>query len=321
MQAAPFYLDCDPGVDDALALAYLLATPRVDLVGVGTVSGNTSSAQAARNALDLLGVAGRDEVPVAVGAHDHLDHPYDGGAPHVHGANGIGGVELPRSPREPIDSDAADLLIALSHEYAGALRVLAIGPLTNLAIALERDPSLPRRIAAITIMGGAGNAPGNITAVAEANVFNDPPAAAAVVAADWDLTIVPLDVTLEHTLSETDRESLLTSENPLASAVGSILDHYFDFYLPLYGERRCALHDPMAAAIAVGGATPARAPRVSVVVDATHGPGRGQTIIDLRGQRLGPRDHEGSHPRVVLELAEPLGPHLVRTLRELPTQK
>ncbi len=321
MPAVPLYIDCDPGVDDALALAYLLATPAVNIVGVGTVSGNTSAAQAARNALDLLGVAGRDDIPVAVGAHDHLDHPYDGGAPHVHGDNGFGGVELPRSPRDPVDVDAVDLLLELSHRYAGALRIVAIGPLTNLALALERDPSLPGRVAEITIMGGAGSAPGNITPVAEANVYNDPPAAAAVVGASWDLTIVPLDVTLEHTLSEADRRVLVDSGNPLVSAVGSILDHYFDFYRPLYGERRCALHDPMAAAVAVGAATPVRAPRVSVVVDATHGPGRGQTIVDLRDQRLGPRDHDGAHPRVVLELAEPLGPHLVQTLLAMPAQK
>ncbi|MFT4211071.1 MAG: nucleoside hydrolase [Microbacterium sp.] len=310
----PVYLDCDTGVDDSLALAYLLASPAVELVGVGTVSGNTAAAQAARNTLDLLALAGRDGIPVAVGAHDHLDHPYDGGAPHVHGDNGIGGVVLPRADAEPDPRTAAQLLVDLSHTYAGRLHVLAIGPLTNLAHALAADPSLPDRVAAVTVMGGAALVPGNISAVAEANVYNDPQAAAALLAADWDVTLAPLDVTLEHTLSEEQRRMLLADERPFVRALGSILDHYFDFYLPLYGQRMSALHDPLAAVLAAGAFTPTRAPRVPVVVDTGTGPGRGQTIADLRGQRLGPRDHDGVRTRVVLALDAPVAEHLVEVI-------
>ncbi|MBZ4488455.1 nucleoside hydrolase [Microbacterium sp. cx-55] len=310
----PVYLDCDTGVDDTVALAYLLASPAVEVVGIGTVSGNIDAAQAARNTLDLLALAGHADIPVAVGAHDHLDHPYGGGARHVHGENGIGGVELPRAAAEPDPRGAAQLLVDLSHTYEGRLHVLTIGPMTNLAHALELDPTLPGRVAEVTAMGGAALAAGNITPVAEANVYNDPQAAAALVGADWNVTLVPLDVTLDHTLDEDQRRMLLASPHPFVRAVGEILDHYFDFYLPTYGVRSCALHDPLAAVIAAGGSQPTRAPRVPVEVDVSHGPGRGQTIADLRGQRLGVRHHDGARTRVVLEVDAPIGPHLVETI-------
>lgn len=310
----PVYLDCDTGVDDAVALAYLLGSPLVELVGIGTVSGNTSAAQATRNTLDLLALDGRDDIPVAVGAHDHLARAYGGGAARVHGGNGIGGVELPRARREPDRRTAAELLLHLSHEYDGRLHVLTIGPATNIALALRADPTLVDRVAAVTSMGGAALVPGNITPVAEANIFNDAEAAGALLAADWDVTLVPLDVTMEHTLSDDDRQTLLRSERPLAGALGEMLDHYLDFYIPVYGERRCALHDPLAAILAAGGLTPTRAPRVPVQVDSTEGPGRGQTIVDLRGQRASVRDHDDVRTRVVLEVDAPVSAHLMAAL-------
>ncbi|WP_460776550.1 nucleoside hydrolase [Microbacterium sp. GXF7504] len=310
----PVYLDCDPGVDDSLALAYLLASPNVEVVGIGTVSGNTSAAQAAQNALDLLALAGRPDIPVALGAHDHVDHPYGGGAAWVHGENGVGGVELPRATTALDPRSAAQLLIDLSHEHAGRLVLLTIGPLTNIAQALEADPTLPSRISHAVAMGGAAHVPGNITPVAEANVYNDPQGAEALLGADWDVTLVPLDVTMEHVLTEAQRQRLLASERPFVRAIGEILDHYFDFYLPTYGERASALHDPLAAVIAAGALAPSVAPRVPVQVDTSWGPGRGQTIADLRGQRLGPRDHDGVRTLVVLRMDGPVGEHLVDTI-------
>ncbi|WP_375386020.1 nucleoside hydrolase [uncultured Microbacterium sp.] len=310
----PVYLDCDTGVDDAVALAYLLRSPHVDVVGIGTVSGNTSAAQAARNTLDLLGLAGVDSIPVAIGAHHHSSHEYAGGAAHVHGDNGIGGVELPRSAREPEDVTAVELLIDLSHRYEGRLHLVTIGPLTNIIEALAADPTLPTRIAGVATMGGAASVPGNITPVAEANIFNDPAAADALLTAEWDVTLVPLDATMEHTLSEDDRVTLAEASDPLLRAVGAMLDHYFEFYLPTYGVRTSALHDPLAAVIAAGGTTITRGPRVPVRVDTTHGPGRGQTIADLRGQRLGDRDHPEARTRVVLEVDGSISAHLMEVL-------
>lgn len=317
LSATPLYLDCDTGVDDSLALAYLLASPEADLVGVGSVSGNIDARQGAVNTLDLLALAGRPDVPVAVGAHDPLAGSYDGGAPSVHGRNGVGDVALPPSGREVAGESAVELLLRLSHEHAGALRVVAVGPLTNLALALRADPTLPARVRDLTIMGGAALHPGNVTPVAEANIAKDPEAAAEVLAADWDVTLVPLDVTMADVLEESDRKALLEAGTALAPWLGEVLDLYFGFHVDTFGRRCSALHDPLAAAIATGGVTPTLAPRVPVVVDATAGPGRGQTVCDLRGRYAGYPDVPGARTRVVLATDAPLTPHLMERLLTL----
>ncbi|WGW11619.1 nucleoside hydrolase [Saxibacter everestensis] len=313
--APPFYLDCDTGIDDALALGYMLASPEADLIGIGTVSGNVSAADGARNTLDLLELAGHSGIPVALGAHDPQAGSFGGGAPHVHGRNGVGDVELPASKAELAPETAAELLIRLAHENPGRLRVLAVGPLTNIAEALRLEPELPRLVEDITIMGGAALAPGNITTVAEANIANDPEAAADVFAAEWNVTLVPLDVTMTNVLEESQRQELLSEEHPFPKALGDMLGYYFQFYLNQFGRACSALHDPLAAAIAVGGIQVDTAPVVHVEVDATSGPGRGQTICDMRGRYMGYPEQPGARCRVVLSLAEEFPPHLVDTLR------
>nr|WP_209068238.1 nucleoside hydrolase [Arthrobacter pigmenti] len=307
-------MDCDTGIDDALALAYLLATPSVDLRGIGTVSGNVSASVGAENTLKLLSMAGFSTIPVAVGLHHPQAGEFGGGAPHVHGHDGVGGVFLPGSGSAVVTETAAEMLVRLAHEHAGSLRVLAIGPLTNIAEALRLDPRLPELVAEITIMGGAALVPGNISAVAEANIRNDPEAAREVFAAPWSITLVPLDVTMSNALEEEHATQLLASSLPLVHALGEMLAHYSGFYEGIFGRRCCAMHDPLAAAIAVGSVALRTAPVVSVDVDTTSGPGRGQTVCDLRGQYLGYPVQAGAHCRVVLELEEQFAPHLVERL-------
>ena len=314
MAPRPIYFDCDTGIDDALALVYLMASPEISLAGIGTVSGNIDAKRAAGNTLDLLALGGRTDVPVAVGAMDPLTHSFGGGVPHIHGHNGVGEVELPHAVRKPEAESAADMLVRLAHQYPGELDVVAIGPLTNLAVALKQDPSIAELVHEVIIMGGAALVPGNLSAVGEANIYNDPEAAQVVMEAPWQVIMVPLDVTLENTFEESDRESLAASESELNRALADILDLYFDFYVGEYDRRMCALHDPLAAAIATGQITATRAPNVPVVVDDTQGPGRGQTICDLRYQRNGPKDVDGAHVRVVLETDQPLGPVLLERL-------
>jgi len=312
--AIPLYLDCDTGIDDALALGYLLASPRAKLLGIGSVSGNVSAAVGTGNTLDLLALAGREDIPVANGAHDPLVGEFAGGAPHVHGANGVGGVELAPATATPAAESAAEMLVRLAKENPGTLHVLAIGPLTNLALALRLEPKLPELVSHVTIMGGAAMVPGNITPAAEANIANDAEAAAIVLAADWDITLVPLDVTMDNVFEEEHRQQLLASGQPMATALGGMLGYYYDFYTPQFGRPCSAMHDPLAAAIAVGAVAVDRAPRVNVQVDTTDGPGRGQTICDLRGRYRGFPDQDGARTRVVLTLAEEFSPHLVDTI-------
>ena len=270
----PLFLDCDTGVDDALALAYLLDVPHVDLVGIGTVSGNTDSTTAALNTAALLGMCGRS-VPVAVGAHDPLGGVYGGGAPHVHGVNGVGGVDLPAGVAAAEDP-AAELLVRLARSYAAGPRrldVLAIGPLTNLAVALELEPRLPELIGTLTIMGGAVWEPGNVSPVAEANVHNDAEAARRVLTAGFDLVLVPLDVTRQHRFDDADGDRFIAAGDPLRVALGTMLHRYIDFYETVDHVRRAPLHDPLAAAIAAGEVEPTvRETALDVVVDgAEHG--------------------------------------------------
>ncbi|WP_309080443.1 nucleoside hydrolase [Zhihengliuella sp.] len=312
--STPVYFDCDTGIDDALALAYLVAQPHADLRGIGTVSGNVDAAQAARNTLDLLAVLGRDDVPVAVGEHDFLTHPYDGGAPHVHGANGIGGARLEAADRTVDGRSAAQLLVDLAHQHPGALRVVAVGPLTNLARALELEPRLPGLVASVTVMGGAALAPGNVSPVAEANIANDPEAAQAVVSAGWPVTLVPLDVTMAHVLEQAHLDRLAAAGQEAPRVLASMLGQYFEFYRDIFGRACSAMHDPLAVAVALGTAVPDAAPRVPVVVDTGDGPGRGQTICDLRGRYRGLADHPEATCRVVLSLGTDFAEDLTRAL-------
>lgn len=312
----PVYFDCDTGIDDTMALLYLLSRPNHELVGVGTVSGNVDAAQAGRNTLDLLALAGRPEVPVAVGEHDFMAAPYTGGPAHIHGVNGIGDVTLTRSG-DLVDEDAPDLLIALSKQYAGTLEVIAVGPLTNLAVALQRDPGLAKRIARVTIMGGAALAPGNISPAAEANIGHDPEAAAAVFEAQWPVTMVGLDVTMHHRMTDAQREQLAAAGTELQTTLAAILDTYFRFYDGILGVRECTLHDPLAVAVATGDAIPSVAPVVKVSVETGSGPARGATVADLRGMYRGHPPVEGARHTVVLAIDRPFGPDLVDALLTL----
>lgn len=311
--AVPVYLDCDTGIDDALALLYLLRSPEVRVVGIGTVHGNVDAVTAARNTADLVALAGAD-VPVAVGAADPRTGSYAGGTPHVHGHNGIGGLILPPAATDPAAESAAEMLVRLADEYEGALEVLAVGPLTNIAAALDLSPHLPAKVKRIVVMGGAALVPGNATAVAEENIRNDPEAAALVIATRWELTLVPLDITRQHRFNDADRDALLASSSAATRAVGAMLDHYLGYYEKVLGVRECALHDPLAAAIVAGEIEPTHAPAVPVLVDDTDGPGRGQTICDLRSQISGEADVPGAHVRVVLATDRPLGPLLRQRL-------
>lgn len=335
----PVLLDCDPGVDDALALAVLALHRGVELVGVTTVCGNTAAADGAVNALRLLELAGCRDVPVAVGAADHLTAPYQCHVQAIHGRDGLGEAAdavLPQAVRAAEPRSAIELIDRLSREHAGRLEIVAVGPLTNLALALRADPSLTGRVRRVTIMGGAALAPGNVTPSAEANIHDDPEAAAIVLAADWDTVLVGLDVTMGQVLGAEHWQALADSARPLTRALAAISDRYMDFYTGVFGRRCSALHDPLAAALVAGMVEASVAPAVPVSVDTTDGPCRGRTIVDLRGRYRWPGlrigggaagtgagagwgaeaadDVPGARCRVVLGVDRPLAPELVALL-------
>lgn len=306
-------LDVDMGVDDAIAVLYLATRPSVAIRAIGTVHGNVSAEGAATNALTVLDLVGLRDVPVAVGARRPLVRsPHF--APEVHGEDGLGNAAPTPSERRPVPSSAPDLLVALARSAPGRYDVLATGPLTNLAVALILEPELPRLVRSVTLMGGAAGAIGNMTPVAEANIWHDPEAAALVFAAAWPITMVGLDVSMKTYLDEMSIAAIEAGSSTFARFAASILPHYLDFYESISGRRACPLHDPSAAAIYADPTlvTDSIRARVSIGLDDES---RGMTIVDRRRDGGPVQDAGDGAPRIVLGLdVERFVPELVRAL-------
>ncbi|WP_460747763.1 nucleoside hydrolase [Nocardiopsis oceani] len=275
------FVDCDPGIDDAVALAYLAARPEVDIAGIGAVFGNNAVDVTARNALRLLELYGRPDVPVAVGAARPLvQEPKLAG--HVHGHNGLGDVELPEPERAPVAESAAELLVRSARENPGEIDVLAVGPLTNLALAIRLEPRLPELVRRLVVMGGAVQAPGNVSSHAEANIANDPEAAEAVFAAGFDLDLIALDITMKTVATGAWLDRLKEVPGERARRTSAFLDFYAEFYKGIFGVRQCAMHDPLAAAVLIDPHLVTEAYTAPVRVELTGGLTRGMTVADLR---------------------------------------
>jgi purine nucleosidase len=274
-------LDCDVGIDDALAILWLADLPGVEIAALGSVHGNAHAAVAAANAQHVFDLVGLGHVPVAVGAAAPLAQPVSISG-HVHGDDGLGGYGPAAAPRPFVAETAAEQIVRLARSEPGAYTILATGPLTNLALALHLEPDLPRLVERVVVMGGAVTVAGNITAAAEANIFHDPEAAEAVFAAAWPVVLVGLDVTMTAWLGEAELARIEADGRPRGRFAHAILQHYTDFYHSRHGKRGCALHDPAAAMLLVdpGLADYADWPiRVELSGDLT----RGMTLADRRG--------------------------------------
>lgn len=270
-QPVRLIIDCDPGIDDAVAIALALASPEVELLAVTTVSGNAPVEVTTLNALRLLDVLRRPDIPVAAGAVRSLVRISWHGLPSPHGLNGLGGVLLPRSSRSPEPEHAVVKLAAmLLASPERSVAIAATGPLTNIALLLAMHPECSDRIARIVVMGGSTSA-GNITPAAEFNVWTDPEAAQRVLnEPGFDVILVGLDVTRRATLDEGHREVLRDASEQGALLAAMILG---------YMDRRpdgWPLHDALALAALIDPAVIDT--RVAEVdVDTTLGPGRGRT--------------------------------------------
>jgi inosine-uridine nucleoside N-ribohydrolase len=299
----PVLVDCDTGIDDAMALLYLLAHDAVELVAITTVFGNNTAGQCAINSLRVLELAGRSDVPVAIGSESPLVGEVTYLATHVHGEDGLGDAGLPTSVKtQPVARTAVELIDEMSRRYAGELRILAVGPLTNLAHALDQLPGLTDRVRDVVIMGGAADAPGNQSPAAEANIIHDPEAAQRVIAAAWETTLVPLDVTMREVLTEAHRHALLATGKPIPAFVAAITEFYMRGYgMESYGTLSSPCHDALAAGVLTGEVQPRLAPVVPVEVDTSFGPSRGATICDTRTRYRNFTGITGGNCRVVLE--------------------
>ncbi|GKS80490.1 inosine-uridine nucleoside N-ribohydrolase [Ligilactobacillus pabuli] len=248
-------LDLDTGIDDALAIAYALATPEADLIGIIGSYGNVVTERGVQNSLDLLELLGHPEVPVYLGAQhssttDHFDvMPVSA---QIHGVNGVGEVELKTADRQLEAGSGVDFLVAAAHKYQQDLILVPTGPMTNLAAALDQDPAIADLIGNVTFMGGALTVPGNVTPVTEANINQDPEAADRVLRSSLPLTMVGLDVTTRTLLTTKETQSWRDLHTTAGEKYADIVDFYIDAYKvtsPHLGG--CALHDPLAVAVAV----------------------------------------------------------------------
>ena len=238
-------IDCDPGSDDALAIMAALNSPELDVVGLTTVGGNARIGDTTKNALAVLETIGRADLPVWRGAASPLEGTFHYGY-DFHGAAGIG-VPLP-APKTPAQAaPASQAIAAAALSRPGELTLIALGPLTNVALALRREPRLAEEVAEIVVMGGAVQAPGNVTPHAEFNIYNDPLAAQSVLESGAPITLVGLDVTMQAAVSRTD-EPWIEGDSATATLARRMLRAWFEGHLDqdLYG-----LHDPLAVAAAI----------------------------------------------------------------------
>jgi purine nucleosidase len=274
----PLYIDTDPGVDDALALLMAFDDPRHEVVGLGIAAGNVGLGHTLRNALKLCEIAGRDDVPVFAGCPQPLLHPALDAA-FVHGNDGFGDTGYAPAARDADAEHAALALLRLSHEHAGRLLVVALAPLTNLALALKLDPSLPQRLARLVVMGGAVTGHGNMTASAEFNVGFDPEAAHVVFSGFPDLDLCDWEATIRHGMAHADIDAWVAADSPRARFYDSISAHTRRWAAQRRGESwHSADALAMAWALAPGGAT--RVERRPLAVDLGHGAARGLTAVD-----------------------------------------
>jgi inosine-uridine nucleoside N-ribohydrolase len=214
-------IDTDPGVDDALAIFLALRSPEVKVEALTPVAGNVPLDLTLPNALRLLEIAGHAEVPVAAGASHPLKRRLVT-ATYVHGSNGLGGVDFPAPKTKPLVETAPQLIRRIVRQSPGEVSIVAIGPLTNLALALREDPQLAPQIRSITIMGGSLSG-GNITPAAEFNSYVDPEAAQVVYRSGAQITMIGLDVTRKAALSEEQVHMLESAGNPAGRAAGRIM--------------------------------------------------------------------------------------------------
>lgn len=270
--------DVDTGIDDALALLFALGRPGVEVAGIGVVCGNVPVDVGVENTLKVVALKGRGEVPVARGCERPLLQTYRPAGP-VHGDDGLGNAGLPPSGLAPTSEHAVDQLARLARERPGEITLVAVGPLTNVAVATLKEPALPRLLQEVVVMGGAFAAPGNVTATAEFNVWADPEAARIVFEAGFNLTVVPLDATMRALLTEDHLARL--DGGPVPRFVRSVVRHYLGVYAD-HGHLGAAMHDPLAAAIAVDPSLIREAADFPLTVETAGVWTRGMTVADRR---------------------------------------
>lgn len=239
-------VDTDPGIDDAMAIFYAAAAPDIDLLGLTTIFGNVTVEQATRNALRLLDWAGLPDVPVAQGAATPRALPPFPPSHNVHGDEGFGDIPAETPSRDKLEESAAEFLVRMARLHKGELVLCPIGPLTNIAAAIDLDPEFPSNVKRIVIMGGSLEEGGNITPHAEANIYHDPHAAEVLFASGAHIEMVGLDVTHRIMCKPEDFSAIAHASPEQGGLIERMSTFYLRFYASVGKHDGCSLHDPAA---------------------------------------------------------------------------
>ena len=279
MSPVPMILDVDPGHDDAVAIMLACGAPEVDLLAVTTVAGNVPLDKTTDNALRILSLIGRTDVPVAAGAASPLVRPLHT-AENIHGKSGLDGPEIPAASFEPEARGATELIAEVLREAPEPVVLVPTGPLTNVAACLREHPDLKDRISRVSLMGGSIGL-GNTTPAAEFNIYVDPEAAREVFESGLDITMIGLDVTHQAGAGPAERERL-RSIGHVGKVVAGLLEFFAGTYERIYGFGSPPLHDPVAiAAVLEPGLLKTRPMRVDVECESDLT--RGETVCDFFG--------------------------------------
>jgi inosine-uridine nucleoside N-ribohydrolase len=272
--STPVIIDTDPGTDDAMAILLALNSSELDVQAFTVVPGNVTAPQALKNTLELVSLADRCDIPVAAGARRPLAQKLIT-AEFVHGKNGMGDIEMPAS-RCKVDSRfAPDLIIEMIHEMPRQITLLPVGPLTNIALAVLKDPTIVPLVKEVVIMGGSITE-GNVTAVAEANIFNDPEAAQIVFQAGWKVTMVGLDVTHKTNFGRPHLDRLAATHGTMNDFATEVMQFLIDLSAK-FGADGTPMHDPLAIGVAIDPSF-VRTQFMRVEVEARGELTRGQTV-------------------------------------------
>jgi len=242
------WIDTDPGIDDVFAIAMLIAAKeKIEIVGMSTIFGNVDVGQTTRNAKIVMEAASLAHLPLAKGASYPLCVPLDT-SPFVHGDNGLGNMPLPVPTMKEANTYAPQAIVDVILENPNEITLLAIGPLTNVALAYLLEPRIAELAKEVVIMGGAVLCPGNITPAAEANFFHDPHAAQIVINAGWKVSLAGLDVCAFGKIPDELLDKISNSKNPLATIIKGATPFFKDFFRTLDIEEHLDFPDAMAAA-------------------------------------------------------------------------
>ncbi len=288
-QTAPrrVIIDTDPGIDDAMAILLALNSPELKVEALTVVPGNVEAAQGLENALKIVSLAGRCDVPVAGGAQHPLNQKLIT-AQFWHGKNGLAGVDLPASKCQPDTRFGPDLIIEMVHKYPHQITLIPVGPLTNIALAVSKDPGIAFLVRDIVIMGGSITG-GNVDGAAEANVYNDPEAAQIVFNAGWTVTMIGSDVGERTLITRKDVAQLQTNHGPESDFIAKLADFYLT-RSEKSGYQGAAMYDPLAVATVID-PTLVTLKNMHVDVETRGEFTRGETVAN----RMGYDEHNVPH--------------------------